>query len=334
MKKTEVAFIGCGGISQIHMQALSKIPEVLIAAVYDKNHSKALELAGKSDIQIFQNENEMLKSDIDCFYVCTTHDSHYRLTKKILLAGKNVFCEKPLTMKSKNAQELIKIATEMGVVLFVGLNFRFAPAVTKVKKICVEENITPVIINLSMISPPFLKNWAGLDDIGGGILHCLGTHAFDLISNLAFSDIAEISCFAERYNLPDNYLDDSAVAVCKLTNGGIASVTITDLGSKIYSESLDNLFSIEIIGKEKKAFKFSLTEVNCVFNEEIKQYSYADNSKIVNWGYYKENELFIKAVNLNNNINTYKEEGFKATKYVEMAKMSIENSRPISFKEI
>lgn len=56
---------------------------------------------------------------IDTVFVCTPACTHYEIVKRLLNSGKNVFCEKPLSLNPAESIELIKIAHENGVVLFV-----------------------------------------------------------------------------------------------------------------------------------------------------------------------------------------------------------------------
>lgn len=67
--------------------------------------------------------------------IVTPTKSHYKIAKDCLLAKKHVFIEKPLTYSVKEAQELVKIASENNVLLSVGHVFLFNPAVRYIKKI-------------------------------------------------------------------------------------------------------------------------------------------------------------------------------------------------------
>ncbi|MHC4321647.1 MAG: Gfo/Idh/MocA family oxidoreductase [Planctomycetota bacterium] len=63
--------------------------------------------------------------------------SHYELVKKSLLAGKDVFVEKPLALTVKEGEELVQLAQEKGRLLMVGHILHFHPAVTKLKEMIV-----------------------------------------------------------------------------------------------------------------------------------------------------------------------------------------------------
>ena len=67
----------------------------------------------REDVQLVKPD------DADWIVITTPNDLHYEMTKKWLLNGKNVFCEKPLTLTSKSSEELFLLADSMGVKLYV-----------------------------------------------------------------------------------------------------------------------------------------------------------------------------------------------------------------------
>jgi predicted dehydrogenase len=58
--------------------------------------------------------------DLDAVVVATSAPSHFMLAKKALEAGKHVYVEKPLTLTSADAEELVRLADAKGLVLMVG----------------------------------------------------------------------------------------------------------------------------------------------------------------------------------------------------------------------
>ena len=60
---------------------------------------------------------------------------HYEYSKKAILSGKNVFVEKPLSLNSRDAEELIKLAKENNCILMVGHLLQYHPAFKKLKEI-------------------------------------------------------------------------------------------------------------------------------------------------------------------------------------------------------
>jgi len=70
---------------------------------------------------------------IDGVVIASPAVLHYELAKKALLKGKSVFIEKPMTLDSKDGEDLIRIAQKQGVPLMVGHLLKYHPAINKIK---------------------------------------------------------------------------------------------------------------------------------------------------------------------------------------------------------
>lgn len=86
-------------------------------------------------VELLTDYDEMLKKDIEAVIISTPVDLHYPLAKKALEAGKHIWVEKPFTAKSAHAQELIDIAAEKNLRIFVDHTFIYTGAVKKIKEL-------------------------------------------------------------------------------------------------------------------------------------------------------------------------------------------------------
>jgi len=87
------------------------------------------------DITYTSSFGKILESpDIKAIAISAPAVAHYDLVKKSLLAGKDVFVEKPLSLTVKEGEEIVQLAKEKGRVLMVGHILQFHPAVTKLKE--------------------------------------------------------------------------------------------------------------------------------------------------------------------------------------------------------
>jgi UDP-2-acetamido-3-amino-2,3-dideoxy-glucuronate N-acetyltransferase len=66
--------------------------------------------------------------------IATPAETHYRLAKEALLAGKHVFVEKPLTLDEGHAEELIRLAADTGLTLMVGHLLQYHPVFISLKE--------------------------------------------------------------------------------------------------------------------------------------------------------------------------------------------------------
>jgi UDP-2-acetamido-3-amino-2,3-dideoxy-glucuronate N-acetyltransferase len=80
--------------------------------------------------------DSLLKNEgIKALVISTPAITHYELAKKALMAGKDVFVEKPLSLKLEEAQELIDLAKKHNKILMVGHILHYHPAVLKMKEL-------------------------------------------------------------------------------------------------------------------------------------------------------------------------------------------------------
>ena len=71
--------------------------------------------------------------EVDAIFVVTPASTHHALVKQALLAGKHVFCEKPLTLDVEEAEELCELADQNDRKLVVGFTFLFNDGIKKLK---------------------------------------------------------------------------------------------------------------------------------------------------------------------------------------------------------
>jgi UDP-2-acetamido-3-amino-2,3-dideoxy-glucuronate N-acetyltransferase len=73
-------------------------------------------------------------SDIHAVVIAAPAAAHYELVKKSLLAGKDVYVEKPLSLTVKEGEELVTLAEEKSRILMVGHILQFHPAVVSSRR--------------------------------------------------------------------------------------------------------------------------------------------------------------------------------------------------------
>jgi predicted dehydrogenase len=81
------------------------------------------------EISIFDDYGEALKADVSAVVIATPAPTHFALAMAALQAGKDVFVEKPVTLKAKEATALAHYADEQGRILMVGHLLLYQPAI-------------------------------------------------------------------------------------------------------------------------------------------------------------------------------------------------------------
>lgn len=139
-RKIRVGIIGTGGIAEKHVASYKKQPDVEIVAACDPVPGKAEEFMrrnGVTGVRFYPSEREMIADNaalrLDCVSVCTYNRQHAPCAIRALDAGINVLLEKPFTVTTDEAVEVMRAERRSGKVLSIGFQPRFDD---NMKKIC------------------------------------------------------------------------------------------------------------------------------------------------------------------------------------------------------
>lgn len=128
--------IGCGYWGPNLLRNFYKLDNVKVKYVVEKREDRREYVRSNySDIEVTEDlANSLSDSDIDAVVVATPAGDHYKHAKEVLLAGKHCLVEKPLAMKTVEAEELVLLAERNKKVLMVGHTFLYNSAVHKLKE--------------------------------------------------------------------------------------------------------------------------------------------------------------------------------------------------------
>ncbi|EKD90131.1 MAG: GFO/IDH/MocA family oxidoreductase [uncultured bacterium] len=133
----KIALIGYGYWGPILLRNLLLHPKVKVEYICDLS-LKQLKKAKTSypNISLTQDIKEVLNNkDISCVVIAVPILEHFNISLQCLLAGKNILIEKPMTATVKDAQKLIKLATDKGVILCVDHPYIFSKPLEKIKSL-------------------------------------------------------------------------------------------------------------------------------------------------------------------------------------------------------
>ena len=132
----QVAIIGTGNISHMHIHAYQQFPErVRIAALVDIIPGKAQKVKEQYglDCDVYLDHHDVLtRDDINLIDVCTPPYVHAEISINGK-AGKNVICEKPMAPSLKECDEMIRVRDETGVKLSIIAQNRFRKPIRDLK---------------------------------------------------------------------------------------------------------------------------------------------------------------------------------------------------------
>lgn len=142
MGKLIVAVIGCGGIAnQKHFPALKNNADLNeIVAFCDIKIERAQEAAekfGAPNAQVTADYREVLANpEVEVVHICTPNVSHSEIAIAAFAAKKNVYCEKPMSHSTEEAEKMVEAWKKSGMQFTVGYQNRFRPEVQNLHAAC------------------------------------------------------------------------------------------------------------------------------------------------------------------------------------------------------
>jgi predicted dehydrogenase len=285
MKPIGIGMIGYGGVARVHALAYRAIPfhygipagTVKIVGIADVN-AKAAEAAAQElgcDVWVTDYQELFARDDIEAVDVCVPNHLHEEITLAAAVAGKHIFCEKPLAMDVAQGKRIMAGVEQAGVKNQLNFNFRYYPAVSRARQL-IDEGFLGRVFSFrgcfyrsSYINPDKPLSWRLRKDIaGGGALFDLGSHILDLIYYL-LGDFESVQAtvdtlIKERPIAPGSKekgpvdVDDIVLMQVRMANNVLGSVEISRMGT-----GATNDMRVEIFG-EKGALRFSAEDPSWV----------------------------------------------------------------------
>jgi predicted dehydrogenase len=149
----KVGIIGCGKMADQHAAQIRRITGAEIIGVCDREPLMAQQMAERFKIKkYFTNAKEMLKAiKLDVVHITTPPQSHFQLAKICLESGCNVYVEKPFTLNTAEAEELIGLAEKNKLKLTAGHNAQFTPVMVRMRELIKNDYLGGKPVNMESI---------------------------------------------------------------------------------------------------------------------------------------------------------------------------------------
>jgi len=231
--------VGCGRIGSefdddpkrkvisTHAGAYSAVKEIELVAACDVNKEKLEKCGLRWHIpSLYQDYQEMLaKEKLDILSICTWNSTHLEIVRKAVNNNiKAIFCEKPIADSLKNADEIVRLCRDKGVLLQVNHQRRFDDF---------HQNVRAFLGGgkLGKIQHVTFYYTSGIANTG--------SHMFDLLRFL-FGDIDWVRAFYSNNKSP-NSIDPNIDGVMMFRSGSLCTIQACDV-----SEFL--IFEMDCIG--------------------------------------------------------------------------------------
>ena len=279
MKKIGIGVIGTGFIGPAHIEALRRLPQVEVVALAEFGDQLAAEKAAALGIDApYGDYHDLIQDErIDSVHVCSPNHLHYEMVKTTLAAGKHVVCEKPLALTVSEADELVELAKEKGLVNAVNFNIRFYPLMQQLRSMVSRGDLGTILA----IQGSYLQDWLfhatdynwrlepaqsgqsrAVADIGSHwmdlIEHVTGRRMTEVMADLATfhkvrkKPLVPVETYAGKVLKPEDYQDirinteDYATVMSRLDNEGRCVMTVNQVAA-----GRKNRLSFEIQGSKQ-----------------------------------------------------------------------------------
>lgn len=269
-RKLRMALVGGGPgafIGRVHVTAaVLDNRAALVAGAFSSDPAKSKSVAPDYDVPVaraYGSVDEMIASEkalpadqrIDFVTVATPNHTHFPIAKAALAGGFNVICDKPLTLDLAQAEELHKLAKSSGAVFAVTHNYTGYPLVRQARQMILNGELG----DIQAVRAFYIQGWlrSRLEESGqkqaawrtdpakSGAAGCFGdiaTHAYNLARYMTGLLPDKVSANLKVFE-PGRALDDYGHAVIRFQNGGLGTVTASQI-----SHGRENDLSIEIDG--------------------------------------------------------------------------------------
>jgi predicted dehydrogenase len=227
---TRVLVVGCGLIGRRHARILRSIGVSDLALCDPDDHSRC-ELERELAVQESYAEYERaLEHGFTCVFICTPPALHILQARQAVLAGCDVFLEKPLADRLEGVDELLELADQKGRVLMVGLCMRFHKALLRVKEHLERGSIGRLVSIRSEMAVYLPDRWPNLgyrnayvSQPGCGVtLDYL--HEIDIVQWMANSPVSQVVSLTGKLSDLEMQADDTAEILLKFESGAMAEV--------------------------------------------------------------------------------------------------------------
>jgi len=135
-----VGIVGCGKVADQHACQIRRIVGAELVAACDTEPLMARQICERFSIpRRFSALPTMLgEAGLDVVHLTTPPQTHFELARLCLNAGVHVYIEKPFTVDTVQAEELIRLATKNGLKLTVGHNTKFTHAMIRMRRLVSE----------------------------------------------------------------------------------------------------------------------------------------------------------------------------------------------------
>jgi UDP-N-acetyl-2-amino-2-deoxyglucuronate dehydrogenase len=239
------ALIGCGRIAERHAEQMRKWGQ--IAAVCDIIPERMEAYARQDGSNTYISIDHLFAHELnlDLVVICSPNYLHAAHSIMALNHGFHVLCEKPLSISTKDAKNMIQAANENKKSLFVVKQNRYNPPVMALKHLITSGKLGKINsfqINCFWNRPDayYKDSWRGNREMDGGILYTQFSHFIDLLMWM-LGDVKSTHALTANYLHPQIEIEDAGVICFEMQSGAMGTM---HFHVNAYRQNMEGSFTI------------------------------------------------------------------------------------------
>lgn len=226
-----IAMVGLGWWGQKMVSVLQAVSdEIEIVRAVEPNLGAVRDFAREKGLFVTTDYSDALNDpEVEAVVLATPHSLHEEQIEQAVAAGKHIFCEKPLALTKAGAEKAVRLCKEAGLVLGMGHERRFEPAMAELLSMSDSGDLGRVHqIEANFSHDKFVSldrdNWRlKANQAPAGGMTATGIHLLDLSVRL-LGEAESVLCHCENLStdLPQG---DTVAAYVKFKNGGTSYVS-------------------------------------------------------------------------------------------------------------
>ncbi len=220
------ALIGYGGMGAWHVDKLRTVAGISIRGIYDIDPAR-VKAAEADGLYAYPSLEALIEDpDVRLVTIATPNDVHRDIAIAAMHAGKDVVCEKPVTLCSDDLQAIFDASQETGRLFTVHQNRRWDEDFLTVRRIMAENTLGRVFNIESRVhgSRGVPGDWRNKKRHGGGMVLDWGVHLLDQLLLMVKEDV--ISTYCTVSHVTNDEVDDGFKAIITFASGLTAHVEV------------------------------------------------------------------------------------------------------------
>lgn len=277
-KELRVGIVGYGMMGRAHAYAYRAAPlirpssVVFTPVVMSGRNAEAVAKASEDcGIETWVTDWRQLieRSDVDVVDVCTPPGTHSAIIEAAALAGKDVFCEKPLATNYVDARSALDAVLASGIRHAIGFNYRRLPAVSLMAEMVASGELGEIHLwrgtwlSDEFVDPDITFDWRFDSMMGGSTICDLGSHLIDMAAWM-LGPVNEVSAMSSTFvRTRDDVgrsrnveVDDASSALVRFSSGAQGTMEVARAAPRRPCD-----FTIEVNGS-KGTVMFAYAQLN------------------------------------------------------------------------